>query len=65
MSEVKQVGQKACLAKQGSSRTQEEKERVWTLGARTGNTGGLQRCCLPLQVENLCSQELIKVQAGQ
>ncbi|GAB0178695.1 hypothetical protein GRJ2_000334800 [Grus japonensis] len=36
---------------------QVEKESVWTLEARTDDTGGLQRGCFgKLQGENLCSQ---------
>lgn len=66
MSEIKQAGHKASLAEQGSfSRAQAEKERVWTLEARSGDMGGLQKFCLPLQGENLCRQSSIKVETGQ
>lgn len=41
VSEVKQAGQKAGWHERGSSGTQVEKESLWTLGARTGDTGGL------------------------
>ena len=42
MLEVKQAGQKASLAEQGSSsRAQAEKESVWLLEARLGDTGRL------------------------
>ena len=66
MSAVKQAGQKASLDEQGSSsRTSVERESVQILEAMTGNTGGIWRWCSPLQGENLCSQNLIRVQDGR
>lgn len=42
-----------------------QKERVQTLEAQIGNTGGLERSCLALQGENPCSQSSTRVQADQ
>lgn len=38
---------------------------AWTLEARSVNTRRSQRCCLPLQGEDSCSQSSIKIQADQ
>lgn len=43
---------------------QEEKESVWTLDTRIGNMGGLLRCCLLLQGENICGQSSVRVPAA-
>lgn len=41
-----------------------EKESIWPLEGRLSNTGGLQRCCLPVQGEDSCSRSFIRVEAG-
>lgn len=38
------------------------KESIWPLEGRLSNTGGVQRCCLPMQGEDSCS--FIRVEAG-
>lgn len=66
MSEVKQAGQNARLAEQGSSsRVLMEKDSIWPLQMRSGDMRGLQHCCSLLQGNNLCSQSSIKVEADQ